>query len=187
MSTNQAPQNDEAQNVARIEWVDAPDGWKLVPIRPTKEMRAAAGREASKYNASRQTFFAGDAWAPMVDNAPTYVVGEWDGQGLPPVGTTCEVDVAGVWISGVALAHCLPPKEGFAVAQIDDGVGIAIGVEHDFRPIRTPEQIAADERERNVRNACNAISKALAELHESEEPTAVTIIEAMIDAGYLKP
>lgn len=190
MSTNSAPQNDESQNVALIDWSKAPDGWRLVPIRPTKEMRAAAGREESKYNESRQTFFAGDAWAPMVANAPEYAADQWRGEGHPPAGAVCEMTTNDGH-------NWRPVKIIFfddyvtMIGQVDGQVNRELFKRCDadvaFRPIRTPEQIAADDREHNVRNACTAISKALAELHESEEPTAVTIIEAMIDAGYRKP
>lgn len=114
---------------------------------------------------------------------------DWNGEGLPPVGTACEVDVSGVWISGVVLAHCLPPKEGFAVAQIDGEVGIAIGVEHDFRPIRTPEQIAEDEREKARDCALNTMTGEGWTEGETEEQWQfrLKIVSEMLDMGYRKP
>lgn len=107
----------------------------------------------------------------------------WSGEGLPPVGIEFEYTTnAGYnWHRGSML---------FSDSQVVllNGYHLFKIVDPDiaFRPIRTPEQIASEEREHNVRNACTAIAKALAELHESEEPTAVAIIEAMIDAGYSK-
>jgi hypothetical protein len=57
-----------------------------------------------------------------------------------------------------------------------------------FRPIRTPEQIAADERLHNVRNACSAIAETLDDLRGKTmvERAALAVVEAMIDAGYRK-
>lgn len=104
----------------------------------------------------------------------------WTGEGLPPVGSTCEVDVAGAWTSGVILAHCLPPKEGFAVAQIDGEVGIAIGAEHDFRTIRTPEQIATEERELAITDICLVLDK------DPSRPTLREKAGILYDAGYRK-
>lgn len=107
----------------------------------------------------------------------------WSGEGLPPVGTECECRVtAGAdWVQCVVVAH----HKQYAIAYVDDDtVMLSCGIR--FRPIKPPAQIAADEREHSIRNACTAISTSLNGLHESEEPTALAIIEAMIDAGYHK-
>lgn len=78
-------------------------------------------------------------WQAAVDalNAPK--IYEWSGEGLPPIGTVCEcADIAGnLWVEAKIHAH------------VDTR---AIGAERDgtlhwfchFRPIRTPEQIAAE-------------------------------------------
>ncbi|EPV8688301.1 hypothetical protein ACWAUP_001974 [Pseudomonas aeruginosa] len=71
----------------------------------------------------------------------------WDGQGLPPVGIECEFSMNpdGIgWAKGRVICH--------------DGVFAVISHkgkyyprnEHGVSPIRTPEQIAAEERERAV-------------------------------------
>ncbi|MBU0792033.1 MAG: hypothetical protein KKC55_16415 [Gammaproteobacteria bacterium] len=127
--------------------------------------------------------------APQNDESQNVARTEWDGEGLPPIGATCEVDVAGVWISGVVLAHCLPPKEGFAVAQIDDEIGIAIGVAHDFRTLRTPEQIAADEREKARDDALNTMTGEGWTDGETEEQWQfrLKIVGEMLNMGFRKP
>jgi hypothetical protein len=122
MSTNQAPQNDESQNVALI---------------------------------------------------------EWDGEGLPPVGTICEADVDGVWHECTLLAHCVAPKLGFAVGQTS--VGLAIGEASDFRPIRTPEQIATDDRQLAVLEIGDIL---ISNRGDSTEYHQAGLI---YDAGYRKP
>lgn len=57
-----------------------------------------------------------------------------------------------------------------------------------FRPLRTPEQIAAEERLHNVRNACSAIADTLDSLRGKTkvERAALAVVEAMIDAGYTR-
>lgn len=128
----------------------------------------------------------------------------WAGEGLPPVGTVCQF--AGGFSceedpfdkdlrEGDKVTIIAHFKDGpaelaaftFNAGKRNPGRGTACveqGSSGCFRPIRTPEQIAAEEREHSIRNACTAISAALNGLHESEEPTAVAIIEAMIDAGF---
>lgn len=108
----------------------------------------------------------------------------WNGEGLPPAGIDVEFSVAGDtrWIEGEVLYSSL-----YTVVISENGFE---HVHHPkalkFRPIRTPEQIAAEERLHEIRNACTAISNALSRFHESEEPTSISIIEAMIDEGYRK-
>ena len=72
---------------------------------------------------------------------------EWNGEGLPPVGTVCEVQtwVNREWKQTTILAHHL----GFAVhswSTEGDDMEVDSAPPQDFRPIRTPEQIAAEER-----------------------------------------
>ncbi|MER1003272.1 hypothetical protein AAA597_29030 [Pseudomonas aeruginosa] len=75
----------------------------------------------------------------------------WDGQGLPPVGTGCEVknDISDSWDAvDEILAHTV--IKGTAVAVFKRGDHIAYSPKSAFRPIRTPEQIAAEEREKAI-------------------------------------
>ncbi|MFU3489281.1 hypothetical protein ACM7KH_02825 [Pseudomonas aeruginosa] len=80
----------------------------------------------------------------------------WDGQGLPPVGTLCEwhgpnSDGPDGWVY----------TESNVVAYTDDGLFICMQkpgcwpvvqrIDNcEFRPIRTPEQISAEEREKAI-------------------------------------
>jgi hypothetical protein len=108
----------------------------------------------------------------------------WNGEGLPPIGTVCQAFYMGhpqgvvtVRYSGQCMILWSEDRNSEQCGQADD---------YWFKPIRTPEQIAKDDREHKIRNAFTAISLAISSLHESEEPTAVAIIKAMIDAGYEK-
>lgn len=76
----------------------------------------------------------------------------WSGEGLPPVGMTCErrfTDVAGSsWNGCIILAH--GAKKIFIRDNCGDEWAHSID-EVEFRPYRTPEQIAAEEREEFIR------------------------------------
>jgi hypothetical protein len=115
----------------------------------------------------------------------------WDGTGLPPVGTVCEfagfnpeetmptdpragdqVTVIAHFMSGsfevAAFIFYAPP--GFEYFQVAQG---AYGC---FRPIRTPEQIAAEERE-----------KAIGDMEKTTNwQITQSSSRALYDAGYRK-
>lgn len=135
-------------------------------------------------------------------NRPLIKRPEWNGEGLPPVGTVCEfagfnpeetlpsdpiigdrVTVIAHFKSGsidvAAFTFFVPPE--FEYLQVAQG---AYGC---FRPIRTPEQIAADKRLHEIRNALTAINS---KVHFPNDLVRGNIlaaaVEAMIDAGYRK-
>ncbi|HGN4792864.1 TPA: hypothetical protein ACKTE9_006628, partial [Pseudomonas aeruginosa] len=72
----------------------------------------------------------------------------WDGQGLPPTGLLVE------WKSGLdhewRRVTVLAYANGDAWLQPEDGDSFIVGNPENFRRIRTPEQIAAEEREKAV-------------------------------------
>lgn len=74
---------------------------------------------------------------------------EWNGEGLPPVGlqvewrSSVECDWARVTVRGYA--------NGEAWIEPEKGQSFIVGNPAGFRPIRTPKQIAADEREKAAR------------------------------------
>ncbi|MCV0108788.1 hypothetical protein KUC42_08540 [Pseudomonas aeruginosa] len=95
----------------------------------------------------------------------------WDGQGLPPVGITCES-----WRSGVRrIVKILGHGDEYIFVREDDGreILLSIGDGREFRPLRTPEQIAAEERE-----------KAIEEMFFAEETLTVKQAKALYEAGY---
>lgn len=110
---------------------------------------------------------------------------QWNGEGLPPVGTVCEF-----------MKHNSPPApEGqWTVGDIryvsDCYVIIGgDGCEHahhprncSFRPVRTPEQIARLEKSR----ACDEMFGVILSLTEDRRHNRSDICEALYDAGYRK-
>ncbi|HFH3873749.1 TPA: hypothetical protein ACGJ1X_003918 [Pseudomonas aeruginosa] len=103
---------------------------------------------------------------------------EWGGQGLPPVGTVCIVEphntmwgfsstsgyerkILAYYGEYVWLGHAETPLETTRIDKVD------------FRPIRTPEQIAAEER-----------AKAIEEMCFAEQTLTVKQAKALYEAGY---
>lgn len=131
--------------------------------------------------------------------------GPWSGEGLPPVGTVCEfaggttcpedpfdkdlkegmqVTIIAHFKSGdftLAAFTFDPENPDRGMVQVEQG---NFGC---FRPIRTPEQIAADKRLHEIRNALTAINS---KVHFPNDLVRGNIlaaaVEAMIDAGYRK-
>lgn len=117
----------------------------------------------------------------------------WDGQGLPPVGTVCEF--AGGTYSPedpfdsdlregdrvTIIAHFKDGDLDLAaftfnpqVRNPDRGAAcVEQGAYGCFRPIRTPEQIASEEREKAIEEMCFA-----------EETLTVKQAKALYEAGY---
>ena len=105
----------------------------------------------------------------------------WSGEGLPPVGVVCEVDYCEQWHPCEIIAH-FQQRCGMVAAFTVDIVNGAKSLdafgEGSFRPIRTPEQSAADERE-------SAVNGMLC--YDALGGSRRGLAEALYDAGYRKP
>lgn len=105
----------------------------------------------------------------------------WTGDGLPPVGNVCEV--AGRFISGGNRVRIVAHDEGGVVGRYLSGDIIGSYdhfVEGELVPIRTPEQIAEEEREKE----CEAMLKIATS--RLPNPDVYQAIGALYDAGYRK-
>jgi len=113
----------------------------------------------------------------------------WNGEGLPPVGTDVDVVRSDCsWIAGdewqigrsatVMAAFCNSAGHGMAAIQFSGGHCECI-LAKCLRPIRTPEQIAAEDRD-----------KAIAEIAKTsglrKRDGAVEVATALYNAGYRK-
>ncbi|MEY8056539.1 hypothetical protein ACVSNG_09805, partial [Pseudomonas aeruginosa] len=104
----------------------------------------------------------------------------WNGKGLPPVGTVCIVEphntmwgfsstsgyerkILAYYGEYVWLGHAETPLETTRIDKVD------------FRPLRTPEQIAAEEREKAVGDMAMSIQGV---------PYQYPTLYALFDAGY---
>lgn len=100
---------------------------------------------------------------------------EWNGEGLPPVGTVCELRARGggwgkaeIKYHGRAVCVWLWLRDDVKVEQIEHAL---CPDSMEFRPIRTPEQIAAEERRRGI----SEISKILHSGASTLEEDAATL------------
>ena len=107
----------------------------------------------------------------------------WDGEGLPPVGTVCEFrwGVA-AWKRCTVFAH-RPNANG--------GIDALVDIECDwtfsssptrFRPIKSAEQIAAEERGAAINEMVNVWRRTMGRFAVEEHGLA----EMLYDAGYRK-
>ncbi|MFE1817037.1 hypothetical protein [Metapseudomonas otitidis] len=106
----------------------------------------------------------------------------WTGDGLPPVGVVCEFCTApDKWHRVEVVAH-LDNENGSVSAvfkYLDRKGWRACAFHGEFRPIRTPEQIAEEERKA-------AIEEMVAASPVLEKGWCRVVCEALYDAGYRK-
>lgn len=83
----------------------------------------------------------------------------WTGEGLPPVGAVCEyrrgyVEQPYSYAECTVIAHFVGESgkslAAFAYVAHDGVVQLGRGMAELFRPIRTPEQIAAEDRDKAI-------------------------------------
>ncbi|MFU3016104.1 hypothetical protein ACM7NY_02215 [Pseudomonas aeruginosa] len=97
----------------------------------------------------------------------------WNGQGLPPVGTNCEYRSNDGWLQCEVVAH-----RNNAAVVLNHHYEADFVPPQDLRPIRTPEQIAAEERSKE----CDRIFVILSSVER--EGNRSDMAEALYDAGY---
>ncbi|ENM3028930.1 hypothetical protein AB7A55_004952 [Pseudomonas aeruginosa] len=95
----------------------------------------------------------------------------WDGQGLPPVGAKCLTDRNDFLREVTILCH--GKTRTFVFDHVSQEEICLVLKDRVFLPIRTPEQIAAEEREKAIEEMCFA-----------EETLTVKQAKALYDAGY---
>ena len=99
---------------------------------------------------------------------------EWDG-GVPPIGTVCEY----YWTGGEEWRKCEVVAHYFAsVIAVDVLDGTATRLHSGlFRPIKTPEQIAAEERLQTIDEMLDLVGRY---------STFKDVMSELYDAGYRK-
>lgn len=99
---------------------------------------------------------------------------EWDG-GIPPIGAVCEYySEDGKWRKCEVVAYYFAN-----VVAVDVPGSAAVCLRTDlFRPIKTPEQIAAEERQQAIDEMMHL---AVAPCRSYKD-----VVSALYDAGYRK-
>lgn len=158
-------------NAREIDWSKAPAG--ATHFGPESEEWIAAWYKLDKGEWFAMLTSDDDQWdySPCVDDERVSQMiqrpAEWNGTCLPPAGTVCEGRgrLDGEWREVVVLAH----RIGRAVVSFTDHERLQWCEAEELRPIRTAEQIAAEEE-----------LEEIARLYAEGGPAAV------YDAGYRK-
>jgi len=118
---------------------------------------------------------------------------EWDGTGLPPVGTVCEIKGTVLqevrrenptWRKVDIIAHTDFGGKPIAVGRDIKCSTLGWGMATMFRPIKTPEQLAAEER-RKVINQMMTDAGIVGSAFDGD-PEADIWCEALYEAGWRK-
>lgn len=113
----------------------------------------------------------------------------WTGEGLPPVGTVCAVLNSA--LGSPTWERCTILYSGKHRVMYDSESceeRVAFIEDLKFRPARTPEQSAAEEREKAVQQMVGFIRERRMTVSTPENPKqeATLAAEALYDAGYRK-
>lgn len=163
--------------MSEIDWSKAPEG-------STHWMPASREWEAGfwKREGEANYFFEDGEWKcsraepfghPSLVKRPA--TPQWNGDGLPPLGTCIEwLSAQYGWLGGRVVGH-----DGM-VTVVSHNDGYTGCHAHEVRPIRTPEQIAAEEREKAVSQM------AVVALAGDNQLITKVYLERLYDAGYRK-
>jgi hypothetical protein len=184
--------------MADIDWSKAPE-WADRLIRMSTTNRLAwACRNKYQYIDGAESFLFSDAptdgfmlnQTVFVEGRPTTQPAAWNGDGLPPVGAVCEYmwdykQEGSFYVQVEVLAHdkgsaILRALSGPKTGELRESRGGVCGPRNGqaiFRPIRTPEQIAADERSKYCDRIFGVLTNATRAGNRSD------MAEALYDAG----
>lgn len=123
----------------------------------------------------REDVTGNPACAPLIERPKKQEA--WNGEGLPPVNCFCETldEDVDCWVKVEIYAHTEFMGEAHACAK--NGTDMFYGLAHEFRPIKTAEQIAAEKRE----NAVNEMVDSLNRYNSIHEACGM-----LYDCGYRK-
>lgn len=107
----------------------------------------------------------------------------WDGESIPPVGVVCEVFRCRSWVECKVFAHAPSGDRVDVLFTFTDEDGVQDWSYEDsndlrfMRPIKSPEQIAAEKRDKEVSEIAAILSGY----------SSLDGAELLYDAGYRKP
>ena len=105
----------------------------------------------------------------------------WSGEGLPPVGVVC---MANGYQVVIVAHHCNGIHAIYAESEVD-GL-LYYGEPNEFRPIRTIEQIEADQREAQIVAIHDAIVTSV-KVTLGQCDSWRKVAEMVYDAGFKRP
>ncbi|HFH4112901.1 TPA: hypothetical protein ACGJ6O_003071 [Pseudomonas aeruginosa] len=169
-----------------IDWNTAPEGathWEPAGLEFHEGWMKKEGNGWFFWGLDAEWKYGGDVSAEREATFEARPQEAWDGQGLPPVGIEAEViwdgaDIA--YFRAKILAHdedrvVFRWCEGESKGQYGSYAVLNFGILPTFRPLRTPEQSAAEEREKAVGDMAMSIQGV---------PYQYPTLYALFDAGY---
>ncbi|WP_213881240.1 hypothetical protein [Pseudomonas sp. dw_358] len=178
---SKAPEDAEAGYLGTSQTYDAwyrRDGGGQV-----QQMCPAAGYPDWTWMGGQKDFPVGAELRPVTES-------QWNGEGLPPVGTWAVLSGPSKYLQPIHPEWAGTEVKIYAHFTTDEGRKLAayvsadhqrggVGIEHLFCPIRTAEQIAAEER-------AAAIEDMWITYWKPEPQTAKEALGLLWDAGYRK-
>ncbi|HFH3145380.1 TPA: hypothetical protein ACGJTG_003153 [Pseudomonas aeruginosa] len=160
-----------------IDWNTAPEGathWEPAGLEFHEGCMKKEGNGWFFWGLGAEWKYGGDVSAEREATFEARPQEAWDGQGLPPVGVRVSVFddgdlVYGHGESGEVIAHV----EDCAVIRMSYGLGCFTA-----KNLRTPEQIAAEERRKSILHLANLLIDSRGQCNEYSQA------EAIFDAGY---
>ncbi|MCS3423388.1 hypothetical protein M2403_001989 [Rahnella sp. BIGb0603] len=121
--------------------------WAMVLLKHSNgrcvfaESKSKGAKRTEMYSAGYCIIVAPNEYEIIAERRPiTEPV--WDGKGLPPVGSVCEFQAAlGNWAAIRITAH---GEDSMLMKQIGKDNEQYISKDNNFRPIRSPEDVARD-------------------------------------------
>ncbi|EMO9523412.1 hypothetical protein RJ634_005990 [Pseudomonas aeruginosa] len=179
-----------------IDWSKAPDGATHAGIIPSRNTSVKWYRDIDPVRGRYEYFSLMDeSWhisggSPLAqeliprpaESAPAALT--WDGQGLPPVGAEVEAnfpvtDTTGThyhWRRVIVAVAGIPGAERECLVY--DAENTKPAWVDELRHIRTPEQIAAEERRNSILHLANLLIDSRGHCNEYSQAKAI------FDAGY---
>lgn len=133
----------------------------------------------------RKDFPVGSLIRPPILLGHASYASQWNGESRPPVGTVCEWKerTGFTWVKATVLFI----SESSVVMQREDGFEWQMLTKRTvFRPIRTPEQIAAEERLKKAIELYGAVMNHSGQQFKSLPAERQEHYMSLIDAGWQK-
>lgn len=162
-----------------IDWNTAPEGathWEPAGPEFHEGWMKKEGNGWFFWGLGAEWKYGGDVSAEREATFEARPQDAWDGQGLPPVGAKCLTDRNDFLREVTILCH--GKTRTFVFDHVSQEEICLVLKDRVFLPIRTPEQIAAEERRKSILHLANLLIDSRGQCNEYSQA------EAIFDAGY---
>lgn len=164
-----------------IDWSSAPEGATHYCMYPATTYKWLRDSPLSYYDEylDKWVKYTSDIGATHLPNSVENPIKTWDGVGRPPVGTVCEylkhAKYKTSWIKVKVVfigENLIVFKHGASGNEFSEQIA-----DVSFRPIKTPEQIAAEERLHAIEEMIELVAG---------DSSFNEVMSILYDAGYRK-